>query len=163
MHGVQKKKFQPSVTVTKVVFHVVIPRFVSRSIFISPKANAVEIKEKVVRRHANHDEMIYKGLDCTLLYSHGRETIFLPGTSNPFMLEKYRENVGLSYDRITLYIAIKSDIIFSKILDFEDLDDEDETNKEEGSNLEDDTISEESVHGLPTNSGVSTNCGFYSL
>lgn len=51
-------------------------------------ANAEEIKEKAVRKHANHDRSIHDGFEYVLLYPDGSEVKYLPGTNDAFVLEK---------------------------------------------------------------------------
>jgi hypothetical protein len=41
--------------------------------------------------------------------------VSLPGTDEPFVLKKYREDVGKAYQRITLFIARKTDFLFAEI------------------------------------------------
>lgn len=84
-------------------------------IFVPVTATANLIKEKAVRKHANHDRMIHEGLDYALLYQDGSEVINLPGTTDPFVLEKYKEDLGRNYNRITLFIANKGDFVLSQM------------------------------------------------
>ena len=64
---------------------------------------------KGLTKHANHDKKVHEGLEYVLLYPDHSEVINLPGTNEEFILEKYREDVGKSYNHITLFIASKSD------------------------------------------------------
>ena len=43
--------------------------------------------------------------DYVLLYSDFEPVVQLPGSSEPFSLEKYQELVGRKYNRITFYIC----------------------------------------------------------
>ena len=52
---------------------------------------------------------------CHLFLS---EVKTLPGSSDCFILHKYKDEIGKSYSRVTLYIATKSDVsdaLFSEL------------------------------------------------
>ena len=54
----------------------------------------------------------------TLVYPDGSEVKTLPGSSDCFILHKYKDEIGKSYSRVTLYIARKvdvSDALFSEL------------------------------------------------
>jgi len=55
------------------------------------------------------------GFEYVLLYPDGSEIIKLPGSTQPFVLEKHREDVGRQHNRITLFICTKSDFLFSEM------------------------------------------------
>ena len=82
-------------------------------------ASRDDILIKAVNKHVNHDRnMIRDNLQYTLLYPDGTEVKTLPGASECFILYKYKDEVGKSYSRVTLYIAIKSDVsdaLFSEL------------------------------------------------
>ena len=63
-----------------------------------PEASSVEIKEKAVSKHTNHDKTLHHGFDYVLLYPDGSEIVNIPGSTEPFVLEKYREEVGRPYN-----------------------------------------------------------------
>lgn len=67
--------------------------------------------QKAVKKYANHDKNIQEGLEHALL----NEITTLPGTEKEFVLREYKEDVGENYNRITLFIALKSAYIFSEI------------------------------------------------
>ena len=56
--------------------------------------------------------------------------INLPGTNEPFDLKKYREDIGKSYQRITLFIAKKSDKIFAELHTIDSDNSEDDSDAE---------------------------------
>lgn len=82
---------------------------------VPPSASAEMIKVKAVRKHTSHDKSLHDGFEYVLLYPDGSQVEKLPGTNDPFVLEKYREDIGKNYNRITLYISTKSDFLFSEL------------------------------------------------
>ena len=104
-------------------------------IITTPQSAAGEIKDKAVRKHANHDKSMHDGFEYVLLYPDGSEIINLPGTSDPFILEKYSEDVGRPYNRITLFLSLKSDLLFSEMptcsVDMGDEPEDDDTSDDE--------------------------------
>ena len=95
------------------------------------------IKEKITRKHANHDKTIHDSCEFVLLFPDGSEVVTLPGTMEEFVLQKYRD-VGKNYNRLTLFIATKSDYFFAQMPDFNDVesDDDGETEGPDGTELE---------------------------
>ena len=90
-------------------------------------AKAESILEKSVKKHANHDKKIHEGLEYVLLYPDQSKVMYLPGTTEEFVLEKYRDDIGKSYQRVTLFIAKKNDWLFAELpsnWDESDFDDE---------------------------------------
>ena len=85
------------------------------SVKVRPTANAQYILEKGVTKHANHDKKVHEGLDYVLLYPDHSKVVKLPGTTNEFILEKYREDVGKAFNRITLFIASRSDFLMAEL------------------------------------------------
>ena len=103
---------------------------------VKPTANAQCILDKGLTKHANHDKKVHEGLEYVLLYPDHSEVINLPGTNEEFILEKYREDVGKSYNRITLFIASKSDFLMSELPSLDGLDDDIEDDLYDGIDLE---------------------------
>ena len=75
---------------------------------VLPSAGRHTILEKAVKKHANHDKNILGKLEHVLLNSDGNEITTLPGTEKEFVLSEYKEDIGKNYNRITLFIALKS-------------------------------------------------------
>ena len=97
---------------------------------VKPTANPQCILDKGVTKHSNHDKKIHEGLEYVLLYPDHSEVVNLPGTTEEFILEKYREDVGKAYNHITLFIAQRNDFLMADLPtladDIEiDLDDDD--------------------------------------
>ena len=86
---------------------------------VPSSASRDDILTKAVTKHANHDKnLIGDDLRYTLLYPDGTEVKTLPGSSDCFILHKYKDELGKSYSRVTLYIATKSDVsdaLFSEL------------------------------------------------
>ena len=82
---------------------------------VLPSSGADVILEKGVKKHANHDKNVNENTQYVLLYPDCTQVINLPGTNEPFDLKKYREDIGKSYQRITLFIAKKTDKIFAEL------------------------------------------------
>ena len=83
---------------------------------VPSSASRDDILTKAVTKHANHDKnLIRDDLRYTLLYPDGTEVKTLPGSSDCFILHKYKDEIGKSYSRVTLYIATKSRKIFPHI------------------------------------------------
>ena len=79
---------------------------------VTSTANAESILEKGVKKHSNHDKSVYECIQYVLLYPDCSEVVNLPGTDESFMLEKYRKDVGKAYNRITLFIAKKTNRLY---------------------------------------------------
>lgn len=61
---------------------------------VKSTAKAESILEKIVKKHANHDKKIHKGFEYVLLYLDQSKGMYLPGTTEEFVLEKYRDDIG---------------------------------------------------------------------
>ena len=86
---------------------------------VPSSASRDDILTKAVTKHANHDKNLIRDvLRYTLLYPDGTEVKTLPGSSDCFVIYKYKDEIGKSYSRVTLYIATKSDVsdaLFSEL------------------------------------------------
>lgn len=61
---------------------------------------------KALDKHSAHDRNFDPNEDYTLGYPDGTEVLTLPGQpSQIFQLDKYKEDIGKSFNRITLYIV----------------------------------------------------------
>ena len=85
----------------------------------SASRDDISVTKAVPIKHANHDKnLIRDDLRYTLLYPDGTEVKTLPGSSDCFILHKYKDEIGKSYSRVKLYIATKSDVsdaLFSEL------------------------------------------------
>ena len=75
-----------------------------------PTINKVELLEKSIDKYS-HDRSFAPYQGYTLTYLDGTEIFTIPGKPNEsFTLERYKNEVGKPYNRITLYLALRSDI-----------------------------------------------------
>ena len=65
--------------------------------------------DKIVK--FNSDLSLYGATSFALLYPDGTEVKCLPGGTEPFTLQRYKEELGKSYNRITLYLCKKTAIL----------------------------------------------------
>lgn len=82
---------------------------------VSPTAGSSAILEKAVKKHEDHNNNMMKGQHHVLLYPDNTEVINVPGSNKPFVLKDYRDEVGKSFSRLTLYIAVHSDFMFTEM------------------------------------------------
>ena len=73
-------------------------------------AQSLRFSTGAVEKHVRHDHSLAQSLRYTLLYPDGSEVINMPGSDcKPFVLMKYKEEVGKSYARITLNLCTVAD------------------------------------------------------
>ena len=76
-----------------------------------PTINKVKLLEKSIDKHTAHDRSFAPYQGYTLTYPDGTEIFTIPGKPNEsFTLERYKNEVGKPYNRITLYLALRSDV-----------------------------------------------------
>ena len=107
-----------------------------RGISLPLKVNpSIELKELLTKGAEkmikfNKDLITFTKNAFTLLYPDRSEVNYLPGSQELFSLSRYKEELGKSYQRITLYLCLKTDYnkaVFQLGLeDYSDLDDNDE-------------------------------------
>ena len=73
---------------------------------------------------------VHENAQYVLLYPDCTQVINLPGTNEPFDLKKYREDIGKSYQRITLFIAKKTDKMFAELHTIDSDNSEDDSDAE---------------------------------
>lgn len=78
-------------------------------------AKLESILEQSVKKHANHDKEIHEGLEYVLLYPDQGKVKYLPGTTEQFILEQYRDDKGKSYQWVTLFIAKQNNWLFAEL------------------------------------------------
>ncbi|XP_044178827.1 uncharacterized protein LOC122960586 [Acropora millepora] len=79
---------------------------------VLPSIGAEELRkgaDKIVR--FNSDLSLYGATSFALLYPDRTEVKCLPGGTEPFTLQRYKEELGKSYNRITLYLCKKTAIL----------------------------------------------------
>ena len=47
--------------------------------------------------------------DCKLVYKNNETIRYIPGTNVPFTVEKYKEDLGLPYHKINVYLQLYED------------------------------------------------------
>jgi hypothetical protein len=72
--------------------------------------------------------------------------VHLPGTTEQFVLNKYREDVGRNYNRITIFIATKTDYINNHLFEIGESLEAESSDNNHVSEDDDDRIIEETVH-----------------
>ena len=71
---------------------------------VLPSATAAEILSLAVKKHSAFNSNFNSKARYKLAYKDGTEVVNVPGTTNPFTLEKYKEASDYSYARIVLYL-----------------------------------------------------------
>ena len=73
------------------------------------EAHKFDIVSKGVDKHSAHDRLFNGKKLYTLAYPDGSEVLTLPGKVDEiFQLDKYKEDLGKPYNRITLYLVARS-------------------------------------------------------
>lgn len=86
-----------------------------------PSVNKVELLGKCVDKHAAHDRSFAPCQGHTLVYPDGTEVVTIPGKpTESFTLERYKNEIGKPYNRITLYLALRSDVLSIDVSDSDD-------------------------------------------
>ncbi|CAI5671471.1 unnamed protein product [Oreochromis niloticus] len=75
---------------------------------IDPDSSATSLLSEAVKKMRDFNKDLRDG-PFLLLYPDGIEVINIPGTNSPFTLGAYKAEIGKPYQRITLFICIKSD------------------------------------------------------
>lgn len=105
-------------------------------ISVPPSATRDMVLQKAVEKHLKHDRSMVEGIEYTLVYPDGSEVLSMPGSEEPFVLKKYKDEVGRTYSRITLYLTTKSDYLFNEVRSVQDLVDSDSSCISENENDE---------------------------
>ncbi|XP_039460019.1 G2/M phase-specific E3 ubiquitin-protein ligase-like [Oreochromis aureus] len=88
---------------------------------IDPDSSATSLLSEAVKKMRDFNKDLRDG-PFLLLYPDGTEVINIPGTNSPFTLGAYKAEIGKPYQRITLFICIKSD--FEEAAEMSDSDSE---------------------------------------
>ena len=72
---------------------------------VSKSASAETVREEALKKRAAYDRSFRSDLDYKLCYPDGSEVVKLPGSDERFTLEKYKDDLGKSYSRITLLLC----------------------------------------------------------
>lgn len=91
---------------------------------VSNRANYKTVRDKAVEKwKAFYSHFYSESNDYVLLYENGAEALFLPGSAKEFFsLERYQEELGKDFNRITLFLCKSLDYNISQGLDDSDGD-----------------------------------------
>ena len=68
------------------------------------------LRSKANEKWKSYNSNLYDDALCyELLYEGGQKALFLPGSNELFMLNRYHEELGKDYNRITLYLCTSQD------------------------------------------------------
>ena len=81
---------------------------------VSPDITAEELVRLAVDKHCTCNWYLSRTAVYKLLYPDGQLVQTVPGTDEPFTLEKYRQFLGLAYTKVKLFICEENDYIESK-------------------------------------------------
>jgi hypothetical protein len=86
---------------------------------VSNKANYKTVCSQAVEKwKAFYSHLYSESDDYVLLYENGEEALFLPGSTKEFFsLERYQEELGKDYNRITLFLCTSFDYNISQGID----------------------------------------------
>ena len=77
--------------------------------------NAHNILLKAEDKWKSYNSECFKdSANYMLTYESGKEVLFLPGTYDPFVLHKYKEEIDKDYKRIVLYLCTRADHMISE-------------------------------------------------
>lgn len=81
------------------------------SLRVSTSESYYSILTKSVQKWKEyHHDCFFPNETYQLVYITGKEAIFLPGTTEPFSLKRYQQEIGKDYKRIALYLCTDSDM-----------------------------------------------------
>ena len=72
---------------------------------VKKHVSAQAILDKALKKRRSYDRTFRNDNAYKLCFPDGSEVSTLPGTKEPFTLEKYKEDLGKSYTRITLFLC----------------------------------------------------------
>ena len=82
----------------------------NHTISVSPSAGVSELIKKAVEKHSRFNRKLSDRADeYYLLYPDKSRVDKLPGTQEDFTMERFKEELGKPYDRITLYLCKVTD------------------------------------------------------
>ncbi len=127
---------------------------------IAASSNESTLLEHAIAKHARFNKAFNGDLKYTLLYPDGSEVkSTLPGSNEPFSLERYKDELGKPYSRITLLICRVTDFCAStlhKMTDFDESSDSDE--QDHATNISEVVVSDVGMSHLPQEPSTSASC-----
>lgn len=95
------------------------------SLKVKPSATSEQILSAAILKHSRHFRQFNKEKEYVLLYQDETLVETLPGSSEPFTLEKYKQDIGKPYSKITLWLCSKlefhSSLVFEESTSDSDL------------------------------------------
>ena len=77
---------------------------------VEPQWSTTQILPADLKKQQDFNQNAMVDGEYVLLYPDGSQVENIPGTDRPFVLEHYKEAIGKSYQRITLYICLLQDL-----------------------------------------------------
>ena len=72
---------------------------------VKKHASAEAILDEALKKRSSYDRTFRNDKTYKLCFPDGSEVSTFPGTKEPFTLEKYKEDLGKTYTRITLFLC----------------------------------------------------------
>ena len=85
--------------------HTELSRGKSLPLKISKDSSAKQVLEEALKKREAYDRTFRSELTYKLCYPDGTEVITLPGSESIFTLEKYKEDLGKTWGRITFLLC----------------------------------------------------------
>ena len=83
----------------------------SRTLRVATDSRKSQLLTKAIDKHSAHDRTFNRYAGYTLAYPDGSEILTLPDRPTEiFQLDKYKEDVGKTYNRITFFLVLRDDI-----------------------------------------------------
>ena len=89
---------------------------------MDPDSDAESLLSTSVEKHGRHFKQFNQFLDYVILYADMSKVLHLPGSSTPFTLEKYKEDILKPYSKLNFWLCEKKEFENST---WSDSDDED--------------------------------------
>lgn len=80
---------------------------------IQPQWSSQQLLAAAVKKQKDFNQDM-EDVPYVLLYPDGREVTHIPGTDDPFTIQRYKEAIGKAYQKITLYICSAEDFVNSR-------------------------------------------------
>lgn len=80
---------------------------------IEVKSNITDItlKRVALEKHLAFNILLPKDHEYLILYPDFQQVKYIPGTTQPFTLQRYKEYLGKPYQRITLFLCDEEDFM----------------------------------------------------
>lgn len=78
-------------------------------VLVNTNVDAATLLTTAVEKHARHFRQFNKFLDYVVLYSDMSVVNFLPGSSTPFTLERYKSDLLKPYSKLNFWLCVKEE------------------------------------------------------